>query len=339
MLKQWIRRRKVSKLSVDPNDSRLRCPAEDDDEGDGVEGLNDEGLMASAEACYKAWKGHFETDAWRASAAESMRAVSAIYFHWAGLGHIWRPAEDVQFDAVVGISSSYQFFMLREGEVLARPHSCWCPACFDVATAGPGQDARLAPYAGYKVVGCTRAGSAFYEWSNKSCRAKTGGEAGSPDLRARTHGHALAAGILPVGGQWVLVEAYGDDKDELWLGKTLAFGGFNARSPRCSKKHTGQQANKFTARFNNGDYMVAVQWYERLCESGDGERLEFVMGERQVDVINSTELRLAGFALAPIGVLPAGVTDGIESASVIEEERVKWCLARGDEAEALTWCR
>ena len=63
------------------------------------------------------------------------------------------------------------------------------------------------------------------------------------------------------------------------------------------------------------------------------------MGERQVDVINSTELRLAGFALAPIGVLPAGVTDGIESAGVSEEERVKWRLARGDEAEALTWCR
>ena len=268
-----------------------------------------------------------------------MRAVSAIYFHWAGLDDIWRPVVDVQFDVVVGISSSYQFFMLREGEVLARPHSCWCPACFDVATAGPGQDARLAPYAGYKVVGCTRAGSAFYEWSNKSCRAKTGGEAGSPDLRARTHGHALAASLAPVGGQWVLVEAYGDDKDELWLGKTLAFGGFNARPPRCSKKHTGQQANKFTTSFNNGDYMVAVQWYERLCESGDGERLEFVMGERQVDVINSTELRLAGFALAPIGVLPAGVTDGIESAGVSEEERVKWRLARGDEAEALTWCR
>jgi hypothetical protein len=205
--------------------------------------------------------------------------------------------------------------------------------------SGPGQDARLAPYAGYKVVGCTRAGSAFYEWSNKSCRAKTGGEAGSPDLRARTHEHALAAGILPVGGQWVLVEAHGNDKGDLWLGKTLAFGGFNAPFPRCSKKYTGQQANKFTTNFNNGDYMAAVQWYERLCESGDGERFEFVMGERQVDLINSTELRLAGTALAPIGVLPAGVTDGIESASVSEEERVKWRLARGDEAEALTWCR
>ena len=53
-LKQWIRRRKVSKLPVEPNDPTLRCPAEVDeegDEGDSIEGLNDKGLMASAEAC------------------------------------------------------------------------------------------------------------------------------------------------------------------------------------------------------------------------------------------------------------------------------------------------
>ena len=56
-----------------------------------------------------------------------------------------------------------------------------------------------------------------------------------------------------------MVEAYGDDKGELWLGKTLAFDGFNARSPCCSKKHTGQQANKYATRFNNGDYMIAAQ--------------------------------------------------------------------------------
>ena len=85
--------------------------------------------------------------------------------------------------------------------------------------------------------------------------------------------------------------------------------------------------------------MVAVQWYERLCESGDGERLEFVMGERKVDVINSTELRLAGFAMTRIGTQPAGVFDGVEGASANEEARAKWHLPRGDEAEALTWCR
>jgi hypothetical protein len=55
--------------------------------------------------------------------------------------------------------------------------------------------------------------------------------------------------------------------------------------------------------------MIAVQWYGRLWESVDGERLEFLMGERQVDMNDSTELRLAGFGMVPIGVLLAGVTD------------------------------
>jgi hypothetical protein len=117
---------------------------------------------------------------------------------------------------VVGISSSYQFFLLRKGEVLARSNSCWCPIWFDMATAGPGQGARLAPYVGYKVAGCTRAGSAFYERSITSCRAKTVGDASSPDSHAQTHGHALAAGLAPEGGQLVLVEA-GQDIFFRWV--------------------------------------------------------------------------------------------------------------------------
>ena len=44
---------------MDPNDPTLRCPTEDDDddEGGSVEELNDEGLLASAEACTKRGKG------------------------------------------------------------------------------------------------------------------------------------------------------------------------------------------------------------------------------------------------------------------------------------------
>jgi hypothetical protein len=106
------------------------------------------------------------------------------------------------------------------------------------------------------MAGCTRAGSAFYEWSNKSCRAKTSGDASSPDLRARAHGHALAAGLAPEGRQWVLVKAHGDEMDELWLARTFAFGGFNARSPQFSEKHTGQQANKYETRVNSGNNML-----------------------------------------------------------------------------------
>jgi hypothetical protein len=60
MLKQWLRRRKLSRLSADPKT---------------------EGMMAAAEACCEAWKSHFETQEWRDEAADSKRAVSAIYSH------------------------------------------------------------------------------------------------------------------------------------------------------------------------------------------------------------------------------------------------------------------
>ena len=137
----------------------------------------------------------------------------------------------------------------------------------------------------FEVNGCSKTGGqpVFYSWRNASCRAKEGAEVGSPDKRAREHGHELAAaGLEP--GQWVLVEAYDDDVDELWLGKTVDFGGFG--SGGCCKKHTGPQGNKYRTRFNMGDCMVTVQWYERVGE--DGERREFVTGELGINVVNST---------------------------------------------------
>ncbi len=79
--------------------------------------------------------------------------------------------------------------------------------------------------------------------------------------------------------------------------------------------------------------MVAVQWYERLTESGDGERREFIGGPRMVDVINSTELRLIGFPMNAIGAfLALAVNDDPEA-------RQKWKLPREVEAESLKWCR
>ena len=173
--------------------------------------------MASTEECYQAWRGHFETVAWRAEATGSMRAVRAIYFHWACDGTIERPATDVQFDCLTGISSCYQYFMLREGDVLMRPYSCWCTACFNVAVEGPGKRTYLTcNFLTYLIA--PMPATLFNRGANKSCRAKTGAEACSPDKRARDRGHALAtAGISP--GQWVLVEAFGDNDDEMWLGR------------------------------------------------------------------------------------------------------------------------
>jgi hypothetical protein len=53
---------------------------------------------------------------------------------------------------------------------------------------------------------------------------QTGGDASSPNLRARSHGHALAAGLAPQGGLWVLDEAHGDEESELWPSKAYVIG-------------------------------------------------------------------------------------------------------------------
>ena len=46
-----------------------------------------------------------------------------------------------------------------------------------------------------------------------------------------------------------------------------------------------------------GDY---ITWHERLTD-GDGDQREFFRGKRMIDVINSTELRMAGVRVAVIG--------------------------------------
>ena len=124
MLKQWIRQRKVSRLSRDLNSAaeegdERNCDESDSDESDSDDEDNNIGnLMASAQDCYSKWKSHFESERWRIGAKKEKRSVTSMYFHWAGPGDIKRPIADEHFDRVLGISSSYQFFMLREGEVL-----------------------------------------------------------------------------------------------------------------------------------------------------------------------------------------------------------------------------
>jgi hypothetical protein len=193
---------------------------------------------------------------------------------------------------------------------------------------GPGASTCLNSQ--YEVRKCAKAADPLFRWRNGSCRAKTGPGANSPDKRAREQGLKLAVGAKP--GQWVLVEVLNDDADEMWLSKIVAFGAFGTEA--CCKLHNEGQKNVFGTRYNTGDYMVDVQWYERLGEST--ERRESVGDKRMIDVIKSTELRLLGYEMANIGVFPAATSNDEQDA---REARVTWSLSRDDEAEALTWCR
>ena len=165
---------------------------------------------------------------WRQQQRSEKKPISAMHFHWVTSADIYRPDKGaVEYDCVEGISSSYQYFMLRQGGVLIRNHSCWCRACFKVAMGGPGAGRATSGLdADYGVHECVHATEEFYEWSNKSCRCIRGGDAAGPDERARGRGEELASqGVIP--GQWVLVESYADDDEEMWLGKTAACFGRN----------------------------------------------------------------------------------------------------------------
>ena len=93
--------------------------------------------------------------------------MSAFYFHWAGPNDIVHKT-DARYDVLEGITSSYQFFMLRQGAALMRLHSCWCPACFTAAMAGTGEGTFIKSE--YLVPGCVhieKEGAALYEWQQK----------------------------------------------------------------------------------------------------------------------------------------------------------------------------
>jgi hypothetical protein len=60
-----------------------------------------------------------------------------------------------------------------------------------------------------------------------------------------------------------------------------------------------------------------------LYRSEVGKWFELLMGERQVDVTNITELRLAALAMETIGTPPAGVSDGGENSSGASAEATR----------------
>jgi hypothetical protein len=133
MLKQWIVRRKQSRMSVDPNDPTMHCP---------VAHPEAEGLMASAEEVCQAWRSHCETDTWRR--CQALHALGER--HLLPLGSRGRDRAAERRRAVRpphGHLVALPVLHASRGRGPDAPYSCWCPACFEVAAAGPGASIRL----------------------------------------------------------------------------------------------------------------------------------------------------------------------------------------------------
>jgi hypothetical protein len=296
----------------------------------------DSGRLAKPWDCYEQLKAHFDSQKWRK--AHAHRAISHITVQWLGQKEIKRPAVPEVHYRCTDILKTYQFLVLRHGHVARRSHSCWCAACYGVAVRGPLSGVLGS---GLVVKKCTRKRHAtFYEWSNRTCAQITGGHAQARRAARNMKFRGYAKSLTP--GQWFLSAARADDTHELFLGRTVASDDTDWHGD-CKYQHKGKdRVTDSGVRFDPGDYAIAVQWYGRLM--ADNSNLTFKMDIPQIDIINSTELRLSGFDMELLQGTPENTRickrrgaqrTADEVAKAVD--RV-WKLSAANEATALACC-
>lgn len=294
----------------------------------------DGGRILTAEHAAQQLKHNFASEAWRAGARRQERPVSRIEVYYTDTDEIapLRPENPAKYDRIVGISKSYQYMVLKTGAVLARRHSCWCPSCLQVAISGPA-----ATSSSYKIDGCGRAAAdaELYEYTNQSCAIANGAGTGELDDIARNRGHQLAPHLQKEGGEFILVEASGEDEDGdvMWLAEAVPADRFQGNCSLLMKKRmTIHGSESRSTNYTANDHAIAVEWYERVAD--DPERRTFVRGDGVVCFINSTELRRI------VGVVDDCECDGrCECDGIVESSGDTVELSRLAEFRALEWCR
>ena len=297
--------------------------------------------IASPYDCYQQLKSHFESEKWLNS--HKHKSISKINFFWAGLtvddtagGMIRRPPQKEFFDRINGIRKSYQYFMLKGGEVGVRKFGCWCAGCSAQAQIGPIAHAGF--YVSLEVPKCMyyeTSHKSVFTWQNQSC-AKVGSAAKHRRDVAKTNGRRIAADLVP--GDWCLFEARNSGEDLLWLARAV---GVDEWDGSCTKLHEGNTKTLDGIQYNEGDTKVAIQWYSVLPESTNRDTFT-LWEEGDVEVQNSSELRLSKFEMVlHTGTsvrtrLPRGKKAEIEEFK--REKMRKWKLDDKDHAIGLRNC-
>ncbi len=279
MLKNWLRRQAVAALHS--ADDVIHTAS---------------GQLRSARDCFEQLNYHFGSSNYVPKSGDAK--VTKFFFTFADEHDInkLRPTTKKKFEKIDGILSSYQYYVIGADRLLKRTNSCWCSACCYVSQCASRMLSQGDAGCGdRRVPGCVRgsnAGQAHFKYELRTCACDDANAADEAQLRQR--GRNICRNLT--ADTWVAFES----SDALWIGKTIANSSFDGD---CKKKHECASSSFKVidgTRFHNGDYMVSIEWYERVVGAVQGESecdMYYRVCEQPAPLQNSRDLRLSAFRM------------------------------------------
>ena len=290
---------------------------------------------------------HFCSEHWTNTHNRGKHKINqVVVYHLDAATDIQRPVVEPVFNTLQGGKSTYAYLIgQRTGLVGGRTYGGWCEACQRGLAPEKGLTSRL------HVPGCSCAdGGAWAEI--KIDRNDAAGVANRRKV-AQAHGKALASKLrqgsyiaVQARERWSTSEETHLRAGHFWLAKVVAHPGERAPTGTTPsgvdgavhkvRQHDGSHSfhiccgASFDARccmlqvtqrrlvingttFTEGDFVIAVQWYDRLAEDLEGLKFRRERPEDHEDngisIVNSTELRAADVDVRPL--VPTGLASSV----------------------------
>lgn len=229
---------------------------------------------------------------------------------------LYSNATDIQERAVVEKHSystlemqkqTFSYFMLAPGVHGRRQLSCFCTYCFNALGRGQGSmDSNM------HVRGCKNAGKHQYIFHEQECKRSDAAGIAERRKAAQREGHRIASKLEP--GMWLAAQDRMGDEGIL-IGQAFRVPASNYT---CIHKKIEVRDERIAGtQFGRGDYAIAVRWWVKTCDDPeertyeewhpsleDTEAYGVETASGTYFLVNSTELRLANFAMDAVNPLP-----------------------------------
>ena len=160
------------------------------------------------------------------------------------------------------------------------------------------------------------------------------------NTQAGARGNALASSLAD--GDWVAFESV----EEIWIGRMVRREWSEQVSGDCKHQHTGTHRTIDGVRFDNGDFMLSVEWYERVVteEEEEGDMVYQLCDPRPSPQLqNASELRHSRFHMELVAGSAANLTarrrsDEQQARYLRFERNRRWKLPRTVHSEIMQRC-